>query len=286
MTDAPLDPAVSVSVRATECGSANPCGRARRPLTAPDQPVGGSLRDEVACGRARGAVRQLACPGRARERRVVYYRGHDRPRHHRNPLRHRGRPSGRPHHRLRLRGALQPAQERRGLPAPRHRRAPARARDPPRADRRGRAGGRPRGLARVAEPGAARRGLRQGVLRRLVALAAARAREEGAEVGREVRPHRRLARQVRHLAARAARLRHRAPGPRDGPHRLPRPPHLPRRRGLLGLGLRGPRRAGPHQRQLRRRPLRDRLDRPGPRRSSGTRPRRARRARWAPSTPS
>ena len=84
----------------------------------------------------------------------------------------------------------------------------------PPADRRGGPGGRPRSLAGVAEPGAARRGVRQGVLRRLVAVAAPDPREEGAEVGRQVRPHRRLPRQVRHLAARAARLRHRAPGPR------------------------------------------------------------------------
>ncbi len=215
---------------------------------------------------------------------AVYYRGHDRPRHQRDPLRDRRRPERRARHRLRLRGALQPAQERRGLPAPRDRRPPARARDHPPADRRGGPGGRARGLPRVAEPGAARRGLRQGVLRRLLAVPAAHLPEEGAEVGRQVRSHRRLPRQVRHLAARAARLRHRAPGPRDGPHRVPRPSHLPRGRRLLGLGLRGPRRARAHQRQLGGRALRDRLHRPRPRRSSGTRPRRARRGRWAPST--
>ena len=83
-------------------------------------------------------------------------------------------------------------------------------------------------------------------------------------MGRQVRAHRRLPRQVRHLAARAARLRHGAPGARDGPHRVPRPSHVPRGRRLLGLGLRGTRRARPHQRQLGRRALRDRLHRPRP----------------------
>ncbi len=107
------------------------------------------------------------------EGRAVYYRGHDRPRHQRDPLRDRRRPAGRAHHRLRLRGALHPAQERRRLPAPRDRCAPRRARDHAPADRRGGPRGRARGLPRVAEPGAPRRGVHQGVLRRVVAVAAA-----------------------------------------------------------------------------------------------------------------
>ena len=60
-----------------------------------------------------------------RSGKAVYYRGHDRPRHQRDPLRDRRRPPGRARHRLRLRGALQPAQERRRLPAPRDRCPPA-----------------------------------------------------------------------------------------------------------------------------------------------------------------
>ena len=53
-------------------------------------------------------------------------------------------------------------------------------------------------------------------------------------------------------------------GARDGPHRVPRSSHVPRGRRLLGLGLRGARRARPHQRQLGGRALRDRLHRPRP----------------------
>ena len=61
------------------------------------------------------------------------------------------------------------------------------------------------------------------------------------------------------------------------PHREPRSPHLSRGGRLLGLGLRGPDRAGAHQRQLGRRPLRHRLHRRGPRaRASRGEPERAR----------
>ena len=100
---------------------------------------------------------------------------------------------GRARHRLRLRGALQPAQERRRLSAPGDRRPPARARRsrPQQIDLVALAGARA-ASPRVAEPGAARRGLRARVLRRARGRrGAAPSRRRVRKLGRQVRAHRR-----------------------------------------------------------------------------------------------
>ena len=119
-----------------------------------------------------------------------------------------------------------------------------------------------RGLPRVAEPRAPRRGVRAAVLRGRLAVAPATPGAAGEEARPATRDRRRRPRQVRHQPGGAAWPGHRAPRARPGPHRLPRPPRVPRRRRLVRVRLRRAARARPHQRQLRGRPLRDRLHRP------------------------
>src|SRR5439155_19961281 len=97
------------------------------------------------------------------------------------------------------------------------------------------------GLADMAQPRAPRRVVRTRVLRRELAVTQADAGEARAEARREVRPHRRLAREFPHLPARATALRYRSPGVAGRAHRVPGPPRLPRRRRLLRLGLAGAR---------------------------------------------
>ena len=198
----------------------------------------------------------------------------DRPRHHRDALRDRGRPARRARHRLRLRRALQPAQERRGLSAARDRRASCAS-----------SGSRPARSTWWPSPAPAR--LAREWLNRVLHDEAyakeyygVRGRRAAGPSGRRVRKWGArfglvdaVARASSASPSASGSAGHRASGRRARPDRVPRPPHLPRRRRLLGLGLRGPRGAGAHQRQLRRRALRDRLHRPGARRSSGTRPR-------------
>ena len=166
---------------------------------------------------------------------------HDRPRHQRDPLRDRGRPA--------RTGASSAAPPRSASPGSRTTRAiragrstrllaRAAASRPRQIDLVALAGAR-RGVARVAEPRAPRRGLRAGVLRRDLAVAAPRAsrRRCASRAPSSASSTPRAASSASPSASGSAAVTEHL-GVAAGAHRVPRSPHLPRRRRLLRLGLR------------------------------------------------